>query len=209
MNWKNRFIEKVLDIAIVIDSLVSLIILSGVFGSEGITLSHYASLFSIGTILAFFYYLFEALFIWNRKRGMFFSMMKYIVITTVTFCAIFSLIFMQPFYELENDTVKLAYVFMHDVLPILIVLEYIFSQKGHFKKAHLTFYLIGMIVYGGLALVLGTFLHTGYPYAFLNPEQLTYKVVIEECILLFVVMFLYGYILLSIDRQFKRKKKKK
>lgn len=208
MNFKNRFFEKILDVLIVIDSLVSLLLLSGVIGGEGISFEKFSSLFSIATILAFFYYLLEALLIWNRKNGMFFPMMKYILITTITFCTIFGLIFMSPFYSLESDNVKLAYVFMHYALPILMILEYIFSTKGHFKKAHFTIYLFLMILYGGVSFLLGTYLNTGYPYAFMNPEQLTYKVVGEEAVLLFVIMFIYGFIILSIDKCFRKKKRK-
>lgn len=208
MNMKNRFLEKIVDVLIVLDSLVSILLVSGIIGGESISFDKFSGLFMSSTVLAFLYYLLEALYIWNRKNGMFFPMMKYILLTTITFCAIFSLVFMSPFYALESDSVKLGYVFMHYVLPILVILEYICSTKGHFRKSHFTIYLFLMIIYGGISFLLGTFLNTGYPYAFMNPEQLTYKVVLEEAILLFVIMFLYGFIILSIDKKFRKKKRK-
>lgn len=207
MNWKNRIFEKSIDILIVLDCFISILLLSGVIGSESITFQNFSSLFTIVTILSFFYYLLEAIYIWNRKKGMFFPLLKYILLTTITFCAIFALIFMTPFYKNVSDNVKYAYIGIHTILPILVTLEYMVSKKGLFKKAYFTIYLFWMVLYSSITFILGTFVEgIEYPYAFMDPEQLTYKVVFEEGILLFIVMYIYGWIILSIDKKFRKKK---
>ena len=203
---KNRLLEKILDLLIVLCGIISFVLLSGVFG-DGFSWNFFSSIFSIYTLLAIIYYFLESLYIWNRKHGVFFSLMKFILLSGITFCAIFTLVFMQPFYKNATGLVAFGYICMHDVLPILVLLEYLVSHKGHFNDKFIVMDMFLFILYGVVVLLCGQYANTGYPYAFLDPNQLGYDIVIKECILLVVVMFIYGNIILSIDRRFKKVKK--
>ncbi len=203
---KNRFLEKILDILIVLCGIVSLVLLSGCF-SDSVNFNNYARIFTIYTIIAVLYYLLECVYIWNRKHGVFFSLVKYIVVTGITFCAIFTLVFLQPFYKNATGSLMIGYICMHDVLPILVVLEYLVSHKGHFNRKFIITHMVLFVVYGIIALLCGQYAGMGYPYAFLDPEQLGYDIVLKECVLIVVVMFVYGNLVLAFDKKYKKVKK--
>lgn len=202
---RNRFLEKMLDICIVISSIVALIFVSGI--REGnIQPFTFLSLFSMCAILSILYYGLECLYIWNRKRGVFFSLGKYIILTTITFSWMFSLLFMQPFYALATKTVQFGYIWMHYVLPICVILEYMVSDKGHFNGKFWYTLMILLLIYGGIVVSLGYFKQM-YVYAFLNFQQLGYEIIIKECILIAVVMGIYAKCILAIDHTYKRKRR--
>lgn len=202
---KNRLFEKLLDICIVIGAIASLVMISGVLEGS-VQPSKFASLFSVTTIIAILYYVLECMYIWNRKKGIFFSLGKYIVFTSMTFCAVFAWLFMQPFYRLESNMVQQGYVIGHVVVPFCIFLEYMVSDKGHFNKKFWITYMLLILLYGTSILSAGYFSKM-YPYAFLNPEQLSYDIIWKECVLLVLVIGIYARIVLAIDQRYKRKRK--
>lgn len=203
---KNRFLEKIFDLLIVICSIVSLVFISGVLDGN-IVWSRFASLLSIYTIFAIIYYLLECVYIWNRKHGVFFSLLKFILVTGITFSALFTWIFLQPFYKNSTGWLSYGYTLIHVVLPILITLEYLVSHKGHFNKKFIVMHMFTFMLYGIVSVLCGMLANTGYPYAFLDSEQLGYDIVIKECFLIVVVMYIYGKIILMIDGIFKKRKR--
>ena len=203
---KNRFLEKIFDLLIVICSIVSLVFISGVLDGNFVW-SRFASLLSIYTIFAIIYYLLECVYIWNRKHGVFFSLLKFILVTGITFSALFTWIFLQPFYKNSTGWLSYGYTLIHVVLPSLITLEYLVSHKGHFNKKFIVMHMFTFMLYGIVSVLCGLLANTGYPYAFLDSEQLGYDIVIKECFLLVVVMYIYGKIILMIDGIFKKRKR--
>lgn len=203
---KNRLLEKIFDLLIVICSIVSLVFISGVLDGN-IVWSRFASLLSIYTIFAIIYYLLECVYIWNRKHGVFFSLLKFILVTGITFSALFTWIFLQPFYKNSTGWLSYGYTLIHVVLPILITLEYLVSHKGHFNKKFIVMHMFTFMLYGIVSVLCGMLANTGYPYAFLDSEQLGYDIVIKECFLIVVVMYIYGKIILMIDGIFKKRKR--
>ncbi len=203
---KNRFLEKIFDLLIVICSAVSLVFISGVLDGN-VVWSRFASLLSIYAIFAIIYYLLESVYIWNRKHGVFFSLLKFILVTGITFSALFTWVFLQPFYKNSTGWLSYGYTLIHVVLPSLITLEYLVSHKGHFNKKFIVMHMFTFMLYGIIAVLCGLLANTGYPYAFLDPEQLGYNIVIKECFLLVVVMYIYGKIILMIDGIFKKRKR--
>ena len=203
---KNRLLEKIFDLLIVICSIVSLVFISGALDGN-IVWSRFASLLSIYTIFAIIYYLLECVYIWNRKHGVFFSLLKFILVTGITFSALFTWIFLQPFYKNSTGWLSYGYTLIHVVLPILITLEYLVSHKGHFNKKFIVMHMFTFMLYGIVSVLCGLLANTGYPYAFLDSEQLGYDIVIKECFLLVVVMYIYGKIILMIDGIFKKRKR--
>lgn len=203
---KNRLLEKIFDLLIVICSIVSLVFISGVLDGNFVW-SRFASLLSIYTIFAIIYYLLECVYIWNRKHGVFFSLLKFILVTGITFSALFTWIFLQPFYKNSTGWLSYGYTLIHVVLPSLITLEYLVSHKGHFNKKFIVMHMFTFMLYGIVSVLCGMLANTGYPYAFLDSEQLGYDIVIKECFLLVVVMYIYGKIILMIDGIFKKRKR--
>ena len=203
---KNRLLEKIFDLLIVICSIVSLVFISGVLDGNFVW-SRFASLLSIYTIFAIIYYLLECVYIWNRKHGVFFSLLKFILVTGITFSALFTWIFLQPFYKNSTGWLSYGYTLIHVVLPILITLEYLVSHKGHFNKKFIVMHMFTFMLYGIVSVLCGMLANTGYPYAFLDSEQLGYDIVIKECFLIVVVMYIYGKIILMIDGIFKKRKR--
>lgn len=203
---KNRLLEKIFDLLIVICSIVSLVFISGVLDGN-IVWSRFASLLSIYTIFAIIYYLLECVYIWNRKHGVFFSLLKFILVTGITFSALFTWIFLRPFYKNSTGWLSYGYTLIHVVLPILITLEYLVSHKGHFNKKFIVMHMFTFMLYGIVSVLCGMLANTGYPYAFLDSEQLGYDIVIKECFLIVVVMYIYGKIILMIDGIFKKRKR--
>lgn len=206
---KKRTLEKLIDILIVGSCVTGLLFLFGVLGSDAISFTSMNQLMTILTILSCIYYLIEFIWIQAKKKGIFFSLVKYILLVSVSFCTIFGWIFMRPFYELEADNVQTAYLFLHILIPLLEIAEYMVSEKGHFNQKFLITFLFLTIVYLTCVLLLGEFANVAYPYAFLNPKQLTYKIVLEECVILIVVLFFYGKAILWIDRKYRKKKRKR
>lgn len=203
---KNRLLEKIFDLLIVICSIVSLVFISGALDGN-IVWSRFASLLSIYTIFAIIYYLLECVYIWNRKHGVFFSLLKFILVTGITFSALFTWIFLQPFYKNSTGWLSYGYTLIHVVSPILITLEYLVSHKGHFNKKFIVMHMFTFMLYGIVSVLCGLLANTSYPYAFLDSEQLGYDIVIKECFLLVVVMYIYGKIILMIDGIFKKRKR--
>lgn len=205
MKMKNRFLEKILDLWIVICSIVSLVLISGVLDGN-VVWSRFASLLSIYAMLAILYYLLECVYIWNRKHGVFFSLLKFILVTGITFSALFTWIFLQPFYKNCTGWLSYGYTLIHIVLPILVALEYLISHKGHFNQKFIVMHMFTFMLYGIISVLCGLLANTGYPYAFLDSEQLGYDIVIKECILIVIVMYIYGEIILMIDGRFKKRR---
>ncbi len=205
MKMKNRFLEKILDLWIVICSIVSLVLISGVLDGN-VVWSRFASLLSIYAMLAILYYLLECVYIWNRKHGVFFSLLKFILVTGITFSALFTCIFLQPFYKNCTGWLSYGYTLIHIVLPILVALEYFISHKGHFNQKFIVMHIFTFMLYGIISVLCGLLANTGYPYAFLDSEQLGYDIVIKECILIVIVMYIYGKIILMIDGRFKKRR---
>lgn len=206
---KKRTLEKTVDILIVITGIISLLFLFGVIEAESVSFEPLNQVMTILTIIAMIYYLIEWMWIRSKKEGVFFALIKYILITSVTFCTIFGWIFMTPFYALEADNVQIAYIFLHIVIPLEIILEWIVSEKGHFRRKFITPYMFLVVVYLVSVILLASFTGISCPYAFLDPEQLGYKIVLEESILLTVVLFFYAKGILWIDHAFRKKRKKK
>lgn len=205
---KNRTLEKLLDIGIVICCGCAIVFLSGVSVSGIVDLGAFSSLFAIATVLSFLYYFCEFVYLFKGGKGILFSLGKFICFTSVTFCALFALVFMQPFYRNASENVKIAYLCMHSILPCLVLAEYVVSDKGHYNKGFIVTYMILFILYGGILLLCGQYTSIGYPYAFLDHGQLGYKLVGEECILLTIVMYVYGKIVIGIDRLFRKRGRK-
>lgn len=203
---KNRWLEKLLDFMIVVCSATSIVFLSGVIENV-VNISAFSSLFVILTLICCVYYLCNLVYIWKRKKGVFFSLGKYVCVTGISFCTIFAYLFMQPFYRNASENVQKAYLCMHMILPICVILEYSISDKGHFNKRFIQTYMFLFLLYGGIVLLCGQYAHMQYPYAFLDHEQLGYKLVIEECCLLTVWMYIHGKIILVIDRMFRKKRR--
>ena len=205
---KNRLLEKLFDIAIVICCGCAIVFLSGIGVSSTVDFSAFASLFVIATVLSFVYYFCEFVYLFKGGKGVLFSLGKFVCFTSVTFCALFAIVFMQPFYRNVNANIKTAYLCMHTILPLLVLGEYVVSDKGHYNKRFIRTYMFLFVLYGGVLLLCGQFLSMGYPYAFLDHTQLGYKLVGEECVLLTIVMYVYGKIVIGIDRLFRRKRRR-
>ncbi len=203
---KNRLLEKIFDILIVLCSVVSLLFVSGVFDGS-VVYGRFASLLCVYALLAIIYYLLECVYIWNRKQGVFFSLLKFILVAGITFCGLFTWVFLQPFYKNSTGWLSYGYTLLHVVLPILVTLEYLISHKGHFNKKFIVMHMFTFMLYGIVSVLCGLLTNTGYPYAFLDSEQLGYDIVIKECILIVIVMYLYGKIILLIDGRYKKRKK--
>lgn len=206
---KKRNIEKMTDILIVITGIVGLLFLFGVIGGDSVSFGSMNQLMSELTVLACVYYLIEFFWIQKKKEGIFFALIKFVLLTSVTFCTIFGWIFMTPFYALESDHVQTAYIFLHIVVPLLIIFEWLVSEKGHFNRKFILPFMFLVIVYFVCILVIPAVTNISYPYAFFNPQQLGYKIVLEECIIILVILFFYGRMILWIDRKFRKKRKKK
>ena len=204
---RNRRLEKFLDLCIVLCGITTLVFYSGAVESK-FYVERFAAIYAIDMCLATVYYLLEFIYIRKRSRGVFFSLLKYIVLTLMTFCTIFSWVFMQPFYRNASENMQYAYLGMHCVMPILIVLEYLVGEKGHFNKKFIITNMALLIIYGGVVLLCGQYAHTGYPYAFLDPEQLGYSIVLKECALICVVYYFYSKLILMFDHRFKKRKRK-
>lgn len=206
---EKRTIEKVVDILIVITSVTGLLFLFGVINADTVSFAQMDQIMTVLTIFACIYYFLEAIWIQKKREGIFFALIKFILLTSITFCTIFGWIFMTPFYALEADNVQIAYMFLHILIPLLIVIEWIISEKGHFNRKFIVTYMFLVILYLICILLIPSITEIAYPYAFFNPQQLGYKIVLEECVIILVILFFYAKSILWLDRKFRKKRKKK
>ena len=151
------------------------------------------------------YFLAERIWMKHHRRGVFAAFWKYGSFVIYLFGILIGWIFVYPFYSGLKQQVETAFVLLHVVLPVEVLLEWIIGEKGHFQKQFRIFGILPPCVYIVVVLILGAMKkglfvnQADYPYSFLNVTQLGYQIVIPTCILYFLLLIIFSNVIVGID----------
>lgn len=107
-------------------------------------------------------------------------------------------------HDLENN-------FVHLITPLIVIFDYvIFCEKGHLKKNYpfiWNFVLVAYTVFNLVYVIFGGRFSDGtiYPYPCINIEKLGLFRVVMNCVIIYAVFFIYGYIVYLFDNKLAKK----
>lgn len=211
---RNRKITKTLSSLIILTVLLGLCFQFGIFNRK----PDFSSVQMYGTLSQIYlgiYFLAERLWLRKHRRGVLAAFWKYSSFVMFTFGIIIGWIFVYPFYTGLKNNVQTAFILLHIILPIEVLLEWLTGEKGHFQKQFRIFGILPPVIYTLVALILGAMKkgigmdHAQYPYSFLNVSQLGYEIVIPTCILYFLLLIIWCSVVVGIDRDLAKRKKRR
>ena len=201
---KNRSLDKMLSVLIVLTVLIGLGFQFGIFNGK----HDFSSLVMYGTLSDLYigiYFLVERIWMGHHHRGVFAAFWKYSAFITYLFGILIGWIFIYPFYSGLKHQVETAFVLLHVILPAEVFLEWIIGEKGHFQKQFRIFGILPPCIYVVVALIMGAVNRgfgmdgNSYPYPFLNVSQLGYGIVLPTCILYFLMLVIFCAVIVEID----------
>lgn len=201
-----RIISVVLSLAVSIASLFGLALMIGLLQKKPM----YEAFGLFETILlcmAVIYYFINFLYMRRRKRGVFFPVWKFAIFISMTASTIYSWLFLSHFFQILEEPFKSGVLFCHFVVAILVLLEWLVAEKGHFWPQFTWAGLAPFVVYIIIALINGYYFNgigvqgMKYPYPFLNVEQLGLPLVLETCGLMVLALFLYCRLVIFMDQR--------
>lgn len=161
-------------------------------------------------LLCFIFYLVTVILMFTKKlkKNDFYYISKGMVTMAITITFIIYWCVLVPSggiesyigHDLENNLV-------HLFTPLLVLFDYIiFGEKGHLKKNYpfiWNFVLVAYVIFNVVYVLLGgRFLNgTCYPYPCINIDDLGLFRVIINCIIIYAVFLVYGYIVLWFDNK--------
>lgn len=101
----------------------------------------------------------------------------------------------------------LACNFVHLYTPLLVIFDYIiFGKKGNLKKEFPIIWSMSLIIYTIIcqlySLFGGTFMDgKSYPYFYMDVEKFGIIGVLFNCLIIYVIFLLYGYLICFLDNQ--------
>ena len=159
-----------------------------------------------------------------RSSEIYYFIKGQLVMAVLMMIIIFNLSLLPRFDMIPNTFERrtvyktISNVLLHEVSPILVILDYIlFDNKGNFKKYYPIAwffiplnYLIYVYIY---SLNGGYFYNTGgsnkFAYFFLDYRKVGYEGVINWLIVIIITILILGYIIVIIDNLLAKLRKKK
>lgn len=113
------------------------------------------------------------------------------------------------------DVASLSNILVHYIVPIMVVLDYIFmDDKGYIKKTDPLLWIVIPFVYFVICLIsaasgyIFTYSNSKYPYDFIDIDKYGVGIVSRNVLLLVIVFLILGYIVYYLDNKLKIKKHK-
>lgn len=199
-------LEKLTALLCIADILVGMVLASGLLEGQFRT-SSLTMFTSVNAIWALIYYVLELRYLKVGGQGFLSTGLRFTILINATGMAMISLIYLGPMYTSIVGPDYLALVLLEYVLPILIVLDYLVGPKHRFKKKHILYTMIFVLVYNCFAIGLGLLGYgiglngAQYPYPFLHIGQLGWVIVLVNVGMLMVVQYLYGWLWVKMDQR--------
>lgn len=205
---RRRKLEKLMAWACVIDIAAGVILVSGIF--EGMFQLDYFKMFMmLDALWALLYYLLELRYLKIGGEGVISAAMHFTILINSTGMALISALYLGPMHASFAGSEYLALILIQDVLPVLIVLEYLVGVKHTFRKKQILYVMSFPFFYDVIALAMGALGYgfglngADYPYPFINVSQLGWGIVITNIGMLMIGMYLYCRLWIWLDRMWR------
>lgn len=181
---------------------------AGVFGGTGFGIGSLRMFTTLSNIFIFLYFLVDFIYLLVKKTDKdIYPIVKFSAVVSITLTGLVALILLGGMMKGLGGTLKIAIILLHDVVPILAVLDYILFTKGFNSKYKMVPYaLIFPLFYCILAMILGTYTAFfgavgEYPYPFMDVNTLGIGMVLLTILIISVLLTLYSFLLLFLNNK--------
>ncbi len=196
---KRRYIEMLCAIGIVVAGIAGVLMQCGLFSETGFVPGNMGLLSSVSTILLVIYEIFEIRYLRKHRTGVFFAYLKCSTFLLFTFQFLIGQILFRSMYQSAVGDLKTAYLLLHGVLPVLVVVDWLGGEKGHFYWQFLLSSCLLPVLYLIVVMIVGQQTHW-YPYILLNVKVIGIWAVLQSILFLAFLYVVYACVVIGIDR---------